>query len=749
MQFLADPGFLPCLNSQPIAMPADSQTLVIRGLLSCDGAPATSLRGRESLVISVAGKRGATVYLDLLAHLAGYTSYIASNPQRPLESSQPSDVIANIRYADHPSDVEQQFPLLVAEHRHALLNRTRALYALNLDPSRRLLSIELADRSPHVQLVLFRAAISNHREESVDEPALPASTPPMDSQCDAPNALRGSEWFKVADSSGKQTDAVKAELTKTLSPHGLVLSLELTNTGDRDVDLDLSFPSLSIHVSGDPQDVSYLFPQKVATISSRDASLSADYGPNFLLQFTDVFAAKAGCGTAVVVEDTAGKSKEFILTKEKDLVSDRTEYHVRLAPHQAYSPPAALIVFHNGDWHAGFNAYRQWVSIWYAPHTPHPVWLERSLYMRRDYPAGGSDLLFDEDRNRYTFDRLFQEGKAFGGIDFIDVSGWALSDTHGRVGDYPIELGSVADLRANIEHARSLQVTTGLYFEGYLVDKNSDIGRSQGAEWQIIGKDGKGLWWPHGSPEMFICPYVSAWQTYLSTRMADVARVTGAEAVYLDEFNCSTRQCYAANHGHPVGANMIDGEIAMAKQVRMALDKVGLKSVIVYTECLPVDIAAPYVDGAFTYALPSSTPAAYNVKLNLWRFTFPRVRTWDMLSSGVEPHILSAEDFRFSFWQGDGIWLKGRADTWYGEDILEFLRWAHPLLLKHAAAFAGEVDPLVDSPDPHILVNRFRGGGETVYTLFNDTYETRRLSFHGKELQFPPRGVQLVAEARQ
>jgi hypothetical protein len=748
LDFIADPGILPCADSKPSEMPSDSTQLVVHGALSCDGSPATSLRGWESLQIAANGKQGATIYMDLLAYFAGFINYIPSSPSRPTESSETSAVIANIRYADSPSVVEQQFPLLVAQHRHALLNRVRSLYALQLDPRRRLLSVALADRSPHAQLVLFHAAISNHAEESVDEPAAVASTSAMSSNCDAATTLSDSEWFHVAGNSGKQADSVKAELTRTPSPQGLSLSLALTNSSDRDVDVVLSFPSLKIHVSTEPEDVSYLFPQKVATISSRDATLSAEYGPNFLLQFTDVFAPKAGCGAAVVVEDTTGQSKVFALRKDKNLVSDRTEYQVHLPAHQTYSPPQVAIILHNGDWRAGFGAYKQWVSGWYQPRTPHPAWLERSLFMRRDYPLGGSDLLFDEDHNRYTFNRLIQEGQAFGGIDFIDISGWALSDVHGRVGDYPIELGGVENLRANVQLAKSDHVPTGLYFEGYLIDKNSDVGKSHGAEWQLVGKDGKGLWWPHGSPEMFICPHVPAWQDYLSNRVASVAKQTGAEAVYLDEFNCRNRQCFAANHGHPVGANAIDGEIEMTKRVRAELDKQGMKSTIIYTECPPVDVGAPYVDGSFTYALPSSAPAAFNAKLNLWRFAFPKVRVWDMLSSGVEPHILSAEDFRFAFWQGDGMWLKGRADTWYGQDILDFLRWAHPLLREHAAAFAGEADPLVDSSDPHILINRFRSTGETVYTFFNNTYQTRRFSFQGKSLVFPPRGVQLIAEAR-
>src|SRR6185437_5453669 len=145
-------------------------------------------------------------------------------------------------------------------------------------------------------------------------------------------------------------------------------------------------------------------------------------------------------------------------------------------------------------------------------------------------------------------------------------------------------------------------------------------------------------------------PRRADWQTYLSGRMASTARETGAQAVYLDEFGCRDRRCYAPNHGHPVGANMIAGEIGMERKVREALDAARMTSTIVYTECPPVDIAAPFVDGSFTYALPSSAPGAYGIKLNLWRFAFPQVRLWDMVSSGVEPHILSAEDFRYAFW---------------------------------------------------------------------------------------------------
>ena len=669
LHFLADPELLPCAASPPPEMPANSRPLPVHGPLSCDGAPATSLRGRESISIDAAGKRGTTLYVDLLAfaYLPGFLGYDASAPPRSAAITDPSLVVATLRYADRPSVKEEQFPVLVSQHRHELLNQKRSLYALRLDPSRRLLSVELTDRSSHAQLVVFRAAVSGQAEPSSDEET-PVPSIAMSAQCEASAVLGDSEWFHLADSAGKRVETLQAVLHKTPSPHGLALSLEVTNTSNQEADVTLAFPSLTIHVSSDSQDVSYLFPQAVATISSKDASLSADYGPKFLLQFTDVFAPRAGCGAAVIVEDTSGLAKTFVLKKEGDSVTDRTEYHIHLAAHQTYSAPPATVVLHNGDWRSGFHAYQRWLSSWYDPRTPQPAWLQRAFYMRRDYPIGGSGLLFDEATQSIYLRPAAARWPSRLAESTLSIFPVGLCQKR-RGGSETTPFNS-ADPRTCVPTFSRPSVSMWLQDSTSKATWSTKIpmsGHQHGAQWQLIDKDGKGKWWPN-SPEMFLCPHVLDWQTYLSDRVASVAKQTGAQAVYLDEFGCSNWQCYAAGHGHPAGANMIGGQIGMAKRVRKALDEAGLRQTIVYTECPQVDIAAPYVDGSFTYALPSSVPAAYGAKLNLWRFAFPRVRLWDMLSSGVEPHILSAEDFRFSFWHGDGVWLKGRSDTlvWAG-----------------------------------------------------------------------------------
>ena len=737
LSFVAKPTDLPCDSWTRAAPAIDATALTFAGPLRCANAAATSLRGRESIRINAPHAHGSAVYLSMLFYSPALSNYVASQPTVSAGTSDPSLAVVRIHYSD---GVDEQFPMELSSKRHILRNGAPSLYAVPINPKRTLLSLEVQDESPHAQLVLFGAGITDHAMPlAIDEGVIekPAASPGKPLQLIDPP-------YKITAENNGSVDGVQPDLHVEEAGQSKKLSLSIRNTTEKPVDLTISFPNETVK-SPDNQALYYLFPQKVARISADPVSLSADYGPDYLLQFLDVFSPADNSGVAFLVKDVSGYDKTCELTKRANEVHVSVLYSVHLKPGETFSPPAVDLISHGGDWHAGFDAYRRWVASWYSPRGSPQPWLKSSFYARRDYPIGGSDLLFDQPGNKYSFDKLISDGQAaFGGIDLIDISGWALSDKLGRVGDYPIELGSPDNLRSNIALAHQKGIRTGLYFEGYLVDKNSHIGSEKGAEWQIRTAEGNGLWWPNGSPEMFLSPYVPEWRSFLSHRMASVAQQVSADAVYLDEFGCGKRRDYAPSH-NSVGSTMIHGEIEMAKDVRSALDQAGQNKTVVYAECLPVDVAAPYYDALFSYALPAAENAAYDVKLNLWRFTFPRIRIWDMLSAGVEPHLLSGEDFRLAAWQGDGVWLKGRTDTWYGNDILDLLKKQRPFLLLHAAAFSGNADPLIDSPDNRILVNRFTAAGDTVYTLFNRSYGTVEFSFLKQARKLGPRAVAFVA----
>lgn len=744
LEFLAPGEVFSCAGGP--ALPASAERLHASAKLTCAGSPATSLRGRESILIDGGRRKGNTVYLSLTANFPVVTNFTPNQSVdrwRWRETSETSMLMAVIRYE---AGQEEQFPLLVSELRHAVLNRKPALYALALDPGRALSAVELQDRSEHGQIVLHAAGLSQNKPpqaktESVPPPAAATARPP------AELVVSDAQWFRIDAAKGKAAPAagiLRPELNVASTSEGRLASLSIQNAGREPVEFVLVFPAMKTQPDVDPSDVYYVFPTQGAVISRAERSWEATYTARFPLQFLDVFAPSANRGAALIVRDLAAQLKVFRLKKTGPVVELETEYLVRLAPGETFRAPDALLAPHGGDWRQGFDIYRRWVESWYKPKSPRPAWLRDAWWCRRDYPVGGTDRLFDVRKNRYTFEELIREGEAFGGVDFIDISGWALSEAAGRVGDYPIELGGAEDLRGNIERASRLGIRTGLYFEGYLVDRNSKVGKQNLEKWQLIGADGKGAWWPGGSPEFFVCPALKDWQRYLAARAAEVAKAVHAHGVYLDEHGFGTRRCYSTNHGHPPGVGMIPYEIEMAQEVRRALDAAGMDQTMIYLEETPVDAAAAYYDAAFCYAIPHASAAHSPVKLNLWRFVFPDVRLWDMLTIGVQPRPLSLEDFRLSLWHGNGVWLKGRAETWYGEEVLAFMRQARAWLRGYAAAFNGKADPLVESPHPAVAVNRFRGGGRTVYTLFNVSYRTVQFAFQGTSIALGPRDVTVV-----
>jgi hypothetical protein len=444
--------------------------------------------------------------------------------------------------------------------------------------------------------------------------------------------------------------------------------------------------------------------------------------------------------------DVEGRDKVFRLKKTGATVAVEVDHRVHLEPGETWRAPEVRVAFHGGDWREGFSAYRGWVASWYKPRGPRPAWLRSAFWARRDYPVGGTGKLYDVKQGRYTFDALIKDGRAFGGIDFIDISGWAMSETVGRVGDYPIELGGAADLARAIAEARDEGVPTGLYFEGYLIDKRSEAGKLLQERSQLIDKNGKGVWWAGGeATEFFACPYEPQWRAYLARRVAEVAAEVGAAGVYLDEFGFGGKRCFSTSHGHRPGVDTLRGEVEASAAVRRELEAVGAAETMLYIEETPPDAAAPYYDAAFCYALPYTDARQSPLKLNLSRFAFPDVRLWDMVSLGIDPRALPAEDFRLSLWHGNGLWLKGHARTWYGEKLLARVRDAHALLKDHADAFAGPAEPLVESPHPAVFINRFGEGPNAVHTLFNASYRTARLAFQGRDLVIAPRDVAVAA----
>jgi hypothetical protein len=335
--------------------------------------------------------------------------------------------------------------------------------------------------------------------------------------------------------------SVRFELTVDDTP-GLEAALTMENTGAAPLSVDLTFPQLSDLHLGRAEDTYYLFPRGAAILSNADQDLEAAYDDNLPLQFMDIFNPLMNDGFGVLVKDTESLPKVFRLSKRQDQtglavsysypVSGPSAYRqaIRLEPQEKFQTPRVALLVHGGDWRPAFRTYRDWVRTWYNP-LPLKNWFRQVFNMRRDYPLGGTGKLFDLATNQYTLDQLIHEGREFGGIDMIDISGWAYSPRYGRVGDYNhFALGGLENFKQSIARAQSEEVAVGLYTEGYLVDLNSQVGEQYARAWQIIDRLGVPQAWPGADSEVFECPYAKGWQEYMAATAGRVLRETGAKA---------------------------------------------------------------------------------------------------------------------------------------------------------------------------------------------------------------------------
>jgi len=346
---------------------------------------------------------------------------------------------------------------------------------------------------------------------------------------------------------------------------------------------------------------------------------------------------------------------------------------------------------------------------------------------RRDYPIGGTGYLFDPASQQYTFARLIAESQEdFGGIDLVDISGWAYSEQYGRVGEYErYELGGKENLRSGIAESHERRVPVGLYLEGYLLDPRSQAGRQSGREWQIIGADGQPKTW-QGNQEQFMCPLASGWQTFLSQTLSHVARDTGADAVYMDQYGFadSAKTCYASHHGHTPGIHPVLAEHSMLQIVRSRLQK-NERPVALYLEQTPNDVSSQYADAAFDYSLSGDPIPGSPAKLNLFRFAFPSFKIVQLFHAGIDPRAASEEDAKLCFFYGEAMWLKGRARSWFSRECREFIRRANKIFHDHEDVFASEdVEPMIPTQQAGLYANRFRSGTKTVITLYNAAYHS-------------------------
>lgn len=511
----------------------------------------------------------------------------------------------------------------------------------------------------------------------------------------------------------------------------ILMTLSLTNPTTKNISVAPTFPYLVGLTPGSGYGtLTYCFPQ-IGEVSSTHKGLSSRYySGDFPMQFMDLYDGAAG-GIYVMTHDLSDSLREY---EVNDLADTSVDFSVVYAS-QTVMPGTswileAVIGAHKGDWHAALAAYRAWLATWYMPLVPRKSWFQDVFNLREIFlytnTAIGDSPAYDPTTQIYSFSSLLARDRAsFGGDDYVHLYDWSQTPTNGRVGDYDpwAYLGGIAAFSKQVARIQADGCPVGLYFEGYLLSKNSLIGQSYGAAWQLLNSSQR----PYtrmGASYYYPCPDVLAWTNYITERCVAAISNSGANGVYIDEFGFGWQYpCYGSDHGHVVPSNQVQIEGALMKKIRLSLPA----STVLYSEERNTDVNSQYQDGSFTYSVSKTNTNDNPSRVNLARFALPDYKVFEILN--VDAPVGNNPQLYISvFFNGEGIWLEGPVggpNTWFPANVCSVITRAHAILRKYADAFrSANPIPLVATLNSNIYANEFPGANRTVWTLYNASRQT-------------------------
>lgn len=532
-----------------------------------------------------------------------------------------------------------------------------------------------------------------------------------------------------------------AALTVTVTPE-LFFSAALLNGGSAAVRAEVVGPEVGPVVLGSAAEDYYVYPNAGWNFHTRPVKLVARYGGRFPLQFMGTFSATAGSGLCLATRSTAGGLWDYGMEKSAEGTRLWLVHSERDLPAGAtFATEPAGLAFGGGDWHEAFDAYTAWADTWRKPKYPRQLWFREVFNFRQKFLHRYDPLFVPATKTFGLRQAVAEAEEHFGGMEYLHIFDWGsvpgVGRVYGRVGDFsPYDyLGGAENFRDAIQDIRRLGIPVGLYIEGYLVAEKGRIGQEHGKAWQIMQRNGELMYYQPGSTEMMMCPWLKAWrETQTETYRQKVSEL-GVDGMYMDQFGFANPQkdCWSPAHGHPVPGSTMRAEKEFADLVRGAVTSVK-PGVVVYGEEIPSDVASQVQDGAFAYHMQRCRQTRPWAPVNLTRFADPTFKAFQLLVCD-RPTGTWAEGVKWTFFNGDGLWVEGPPD-WFAPVTRAAIRRCHSILRANRDAFCSEdVTPLVATQAGGLYANRFAVPGKTVYTLYN----ARHRQYSGAVLELPAR----------
>lgn len=751
------------LRAEGLAAWPDRATVEVGGVpfvlpAAAEAVPATGISERGTLRIPV-HRSASEVYLLVLGVFRGAEEDVYSTAGRLTSIPDIDRFAITVSYTD--GGEETCFPANLSAGRAFRVDQGGQALRVVTDPERPIRELVLHDNSPGAAFVV-PAATANAGAPRASDPdeALPDFSRVTDRRLPATEAavrvLLGlapaDSWLRLwtvrvdglviaperfqpqsVDALTSTYLCAEPALRLTLRHHAegdeFGLEAEVENRGTAPLEIAVSGPALGpLRLGdGDPARQWYWFPCVGNRLSAEPFLQRARYGGRFPLQVMSVFDPVADRGAYLRTLDLAGNMRDYVMQKGATGVALWVDTCGRqIAPGAALATVSARLGLTGGDWRTAFRVYRDWVRTWYRPVAPRQAWF-RDVFNFRQRFLHGHDPLYDARQGTYDLPAALAEGSAqFGGIEYLHLFDWGsvpgVGRVYGRSGDVsPFDghlKGGADAFQQAIAAIQQKGVRVGLYIEGYLLEEKGRLG-APGRDWQIRRRDGERFYWPRSS-EMMICSHVPAWRDVQASTYANRVRELGVDGMYLDQFGFANpeKDCWCGDHGHPVPGDTVLGERGLSRLVRQSVDAVR-PGVVLYDEEVPCDVNSQIIDGSFSYHMKQCRWNRPLAPLHPLRFAIPSFKTFEIL---VCDHPMGswAEGVKWTFFNGEGIWLEGPASTWFAPETLATIRRCHAILHEHRAAFSSdEPMPLEPTLTPGVFANVFPAAGEVVKTLYN------------------------------
>lgn len=546
---------------------------------------------------------------------------------------------------------------------------------------------------------------------------------------------------------------LSVRITANDSPE-LRFETRMTNRGDKPLAAELCLPAVADLTVGDLGHTRLFFPQYRAVDTAEPMALRAPYGPEFSVQFMDVYSRPAGVGLMIRSDNREQRMADFTLRKDDGGVSGGVcfpaEYN-QLEPGASRAYPPVSLLAHNGDFHQALGLYRDWVRSWYQPvKTQDEPWFLSAFDLqcyrtseKLNWREAGVPGFISADKQRMFTDETFAlEEKRLGHVpDMIHFYNWTYDDqkNHDEYGAYATPLAyeqvggldffrrGIADMQSRWQRPVSLYTLNDRFRKSALPDAALAEALTAAATYVQPDEDtSAGLRGTRQADGIVFPPFGHPrWRDFFIADILKMQRDTGCQLVYMD-----VMPRFSHLKGYQ-GITPREDDMTVVQHIREGLpDEVALWSEYPFT-----DVASQWADGCLQYYfldLNQTFARRYNrsdradslfmeMPLNVGRYALPRYRTI-CLPGGIEGGNKPS--------QVDAVFVNGEVfheDTFRQHHSRLQAKINRSYVVKHQYGDCFTSDnpiPWADTAAAGLTANLFPGRNRNVWTIYNGRSRT-------------------------